>query len=489
MRAIRLAGAVALVAVAFGGAASAVSLNPQGFGQALVYPYYTVNRGQATLISVVNASDAGKAIEIRVREGYNGRGVLEFVALLGAHDVWTMSLSQPADEGAAILRTTDTSCTLPSIPAAGEALRTRAYDGTGIAPLDGGPTGSARTREGFVEIFAAGDVVPGSATDHAITHVAGAVPPCGTLPQAWESDLVAPSNTLFGSGAIVDVAQGTFYPYNADAIAGFTSFKLSPTKSTLPDPDVGITFDDAITDGAISGVATAYLDDATGRPHAIDYTTGVGAVSAVFMADAIYNEYLVATTLAAHTDWIVTFPTKQFYVDGAYGFVPQRPFEREFETPGHAPVEVSGVSYDREESALAFDENCTFCPSIEAPLALGYQVNVLPVGTDTAMPPSSPVLGSVLTSFEIPASGSAGNIMLRFDANGDHVLTFGVEPGFVPIDLVGLPVTGFMAYNVINANAQPGMLANYSGLFRHRSTMGCLGDADNCVAFPSGNGE
>ena len=39
-----------------------------------------------------------------------------------------------------------------------------------------------------------------------------------------------------------------------------------------------------------------------------------------------------------------------------------------------------------------------------------------------------------------------------------------------------------MAYNVINTNAQPGLLANYSGLFRHRSTTSCFGDISGCTA-------
>jgi hypothetical protein len=30
-----------------------------------------------------------------------------------------------------------------------------------------------------------------------------------------------------------------------------------------------------------------------------------------------------------------------------------------------------------------------------------------------------------------------------------------------------------MGYNVINANANPGLLANYSGMFRHRASRSC----------------
>ena len=33
---------------------------------------------------------------------------------------------------------------------------------------------------------------------------------------------------------------------------------------------------------------------------------------------------------------------------------------------------------------------------------------------------------------------------------------------------MGLPVTGFLVTNYVNANAAPGILGNYSGLYRHR---------------------
>ena len=44
----------------------------------------------------------------------------------------------------------------------------------------------------------------------------------------------------------------------------------------------------------------------------------------------------------------------------------------------------------------------------------------------------------------------------------------------------GLPATGFMVYNIINSNAQPGKLANYSGLFPHRASLSCSGNARGC---------
>ena len=52
----------------------------------------------------------------------------------------------------------------------------------------------------------------------------------------------------------------------------------------------------------------------------------------------------------------------------------------------------------------------------------------------------------------------------------------GVSPDIGDVTLNGLPATGYMGYNIINTNAQPGQLANYGGLFRHRASKSCSGD-------------
>ncbi len=412
MHATRAVSAAALLILFFASTASAVSLDPRGIGQALVYPYYTVNKGQDTLVSIVNAGDVGKTVEMRFREGYNARVVLQFLLFLSPHDVWTASLSSIADDGGALLKTSDTSCTDPAFPTAGQPLRSPDFDGSGAVPADDGPTSITRTREGFLEFIAIDDIVPGSPTDLAIAHTDGGAPDCEMIPNAWaSSDVVAPTATIYGSAAIVNVGQGTFFPYNADAIAGFTSIALRPDLNGTYPP--GPSFAAANSSEAVDGVATAYVADDSGRPIALDYAFGIDAVSAVFMADAIYNEYLVAHSLGANTDWVVTLPTKSFYTDPVYGTsVPAAPFESIF-AEGIAPAYVRGTAYDREEGTLDF--GCEgLCPPI-ATASLSYAVDVLPI--ENAVTPAlvSGVFGSTLTPFAIPPYGDDGQIALRFD--------------------------------------------------------------------------
>jgi hypothetical protein len=64
------------------GAAQAVSVNPDGLGQVLIYPYYTtqsvLNSPWNSLLSVVNTTGSTKAVKIRFREGKASAEVLDF---------------------------------------------------------------------------------------------------------------------------------------------------------------------------------------------------------------------------------------------------------------------------------------------------------------------------------------------------------------------------------------------------------------------------
>src|SRR5258708_19955410 len=49
--------------------AEAVYKNPDNTGQVLIYPYYTVQAGFSTYVTIVNTTSAAKALKIRFREG------------------------------------------------------------------------------------------------------------------------------------------------------------------------------------------------------------------------------------------------------------------------------------------------------------------------------------------------------------------------------------------------------------------------------------
>ena len=76
----------------FASVSNAVHINPEGLGQTLIYPYYSVNNGLNTTLSVVNTTDLTKAVKVRFLEGDNSIEVLDFNLYLSPYDVWVAGL-------------------------------------------------------------------------------------------------------------------------------------------------------------------------------------------------------------------------------------------------------------------------------------------------------------------------------------------------------------------------------------------------------------
>ncbi len=183
---------------------SAMTLNPRGIGQVLLYPYYTVNNHQQTLLSVVNTTAQGKALRVRFREGYNGRAVLEFNLFLIPHQTWTgavfaLSDAALAGDGAAILVASD-ACTYPDF----KSLPTQLPGNRPYQPFlpfaytdanaDTGPTDISRTREGSFEVIEMGEVT--GATLEAISPANRSAGNCSAVQKAAAAipaaDITAP---------------------------------------------------------------------------------------------------------------------------------------------------------------------------------------------------------------------------------------------------------------------------------------------------------
>jgi len=476
----------------------AVVLNPRGTGQVLIYPYYTVNH-QQTLVSVINTTAHGKALKVRFREGYDGRDVANFNVYLGPYDSWVGSAFDTSSDGsgAAAIATNDNSCTVPAFPLApvpgtlhaltfSNANYSQGDYGTPTG-TDHGPTSLARTREGFFEIIEMGEVVDQATgspkTLEAITPVNGKPPGCAQVQNAWASggywttnattDLGPPAGGVYGAAGIVDVAQGTLYAFDATAIEGFSDI-VQHTGPSNAKPN----FSTAVTDSA-HDIATAYVPIGNAMIRA-DYpasTRGVDAVSAVLMADTLYNEYDVEPALGAASDWLITLPTKQFYVDPAIvGTTPESflaPFQQVFGENGFTPDPENscfqlgqGHQFDREGAGLA-----EF--SSPPPVFICNETLVLSFGPakgDTQTPVSgalqSKLWGGGVPDPEYVPPFASGHSSLRF-------LSLGLRPSTTGNSFGGQPAIGFLAVNYINANVTPGVLSNYSAVYPHRASASC----------------
>lgn len=496
--------------------ASAVNLNPDGLGQVLIYPYYTVNQNGnslnnlQTLFSVVNTTDQGKAVKVRFVEGYNSREVRDFHLYLSPYDVWTANLFKlPLDEQANLI-TADESCTVPDIKDAPASSAIGKFpDGRSYlrftnarysgAFADGGPTGLERTREGHFEIIEMGTVTNESEGSlDAITHVAGVPSDCGQVIGAWvgvpagywiqdpNTDIDPPTGGLFGATLLVDLLDGTAAAYSADAIDAFLTGDqnlhnvpgdVNPSLSSVGGADPQVTayvFDNGSLIQATYGAAVG-----AGR--------NVDAVSALFMHDELFNEYVLGGIAAANTDWVITFPTKRYYVDRIIvgpGPIALPPFALTFN--GTADVEVGLFPFDREEASPgsctgsdADNPNCGVCfspcddPTFDTPV-LSYEAQIISFqsAADFDADPTSPLLGSALASNVDVRADNLSEGWMRVSLNPTteiHALSASTE-GEV---FYGLPATGFAVQNFQNANVTPGNLANYSGLWKHKGSRSC----------------
>ncbi|MBO9665082.1 hypothetical protein [Dokdonella sp.] len=452
------------------GPAAAVSLNPKGLGQALIYPYYTVNNHQDTLLSVINTGNTGKALKVRFLEGYNGRPALDFLVFLAPLDTWVAAVSavDPADPtSGAKLVTNDNSCIDGSNKE--KTFVTYGFDGQSPGfPADGGPQDIARVREGYFEIVTLGDVDPASDTSEIISpsYQSGQIlpPDCSRLNvDAALADLIPPNDGLMGSAMIVNAGDGIFYSYNASALTGFTDRVLMPPEDTLAQAN-------SAASRRHGAVATISTND--GSPLTLDYDRGIDAVSAALMADTLYNEFLTASSMGANTDWVVTFPTKAFYVDKqTYPSSTTAPFFEPF-TDGRSRATTSATQYDRKSQSSP-----EACEAVPGPSCLAFrpffehQVNVVGFLPNPDARAPSGVLGSHLTAHVEPFWEEGWMRVDLATHDGGHALSGGRTLDGANVQLNGLPVVGFMAYNVINTQAQPGKLSNYSGTFEHRSTI------------------
>lgn len=281
--------------------ASAVALNPDGLGQGLVYPYYTVQASNGdnmnTFVSIVNHASATKAIRVRFREGRGGKEVASFNLFLGPSDIWTGAVVPGTANEAAVLVTADKSCTGPAIAASGLVFQNALYTGAGGDTLG---AGLDRTREGFIEAIEMATLT--GATASAVRMTSGVPVNCAATQSIPSGDVAAPGGGLSGSVTLINVANGMDFAVNAEALA-----ELSTQPFYRPPGD-------AYPDFNAAEIAPTSVVMANGAVYRSTWSRPVDAVSAVLMRSNAMGEYVLDAATRSNTDFALTFPTRQFYV-------------------------------------------------------------------------------------------------------------------------------------------------------------------------------
>lgn len=484
-KSIYLAVAAGLGAVGMAGTASAVNINSNGLGEVLIYPYYTVRGGTDTYMSIVNTTNSVKAVKVRFTEGRNSREVLDFNLYMSPYDMWTGAVV--ATTNGAKLVTADKSCTSPAIPASGVDFVNYAFSGAvveGIVTVnaaDGVNDASLdRTREGYFEVIEMG-IVTNAAIMTGVTHVGGVPANCGVVntaamtalpgmgPAGGLNAVLPPEGGLAGTATLINVAAGTDAAYDPIALASFSNANIwDAPGSVYPDltkaaPAQSIVF----KAGAVitSNWAAATAD----------------AVSAVLMHDNVINEFVLDTATLSGTDWVVTMPTKRYYVPVNDGVAPApavasgiNPFTKAYwttgpgATAGGACEPVTLQYYDREEGSVT--SGVLFSPMpVAAGNALCWESTVVTFNNSNVLAsnnvvnvPVSMQNGWLKATFNTATGGVAG--LTAGAGNLGHTLTSAEAHVYR-----GLPVTGFMVQDFVNGNVS-GVLSNYAGNFNHKTT-------------------
>lgn len=491
-----------LSALGVTGAAQAVNVNPDGLGQVLLYPYYTVRsiNGNAynTLLSVVNSTGSVKAVKVRFLEGKNSREVLDFNLYLSPYDVWTAALLQTST--GAMIKTDDTSCTVPPIPAGGQEFVNYAYAGSSV---DGSTTSLDRTREGYFEIIEMGVITQATYAAYA-THTAswarGAIPlsvpldptvafNCNGIVNADGSGVmsgyvVAPTGGLFGGETLVNVFDGTDYTADPVALDAFTATPLW-YQSGLTNPSL------AQVNPKVSTVFASYGSSLTTEMVQTSWTlpgsNAVDPVSAVLLHENVMNEYVVdPAQSSAGTDWVVTFPTKRFYYpirwiwsDGSITLQVEALFQRNYNDG--ACDNVGLYLYDREERGPT--TTVQFSPQLTSTPQICWEANVVTFNNSAVF--GSTNVRNVPTP--VPGGTPAGWMRINFPSGASsiylgsyHTLVGGTTTRTSPAGTVttaslatyfGLPTIGFAAHRYTYNNmptATGTVLSNYGGTFIHK---------------------
>lgn len=442
--------------------AHAVNINPGGYGEAIILPYYTVNNGLNTLLTINNSTDQVKAVKIHFREGKEGKAVLSFNAYLAPQDIWVAGLvpivstvpGHTGEDAASILHF-DESCT-PFLSFEQQFLPFE-------IDAESEDTNLKRSREGYIEILEMGELDPFTGLGEAATFGYGSEVPraCADIDMALSSgvwndtdgdlteQLLPISGGLSATVGIIDVAEGTLYSYDGIAFENFypsgSIFHTPPGDTRVP------SLEQADTTSVIFN---------NGEPISTEWEQGFQAISALLMKSQVESFYTVDASLDAKTEMVFSFPTKRLHP------IDEAPFAALGTTQDAGCASYQLSMYDRNSNNQCFYGNYCLFNQNKSPQPPPIQVqmcgsiNVLQMFRQDAQPNELPsrILGSEYFDYRNIQSSvaEAGKIKVNFSQS----LTAPNNDSYT-----GMPVIALTFEKYTNANAAPGLLAQYGGIY------------------------
>ncbi|WP_279210527.1 cell surface protein [Delftia acidovorans] len=520
----------------FAGAASAdVTVNAKGEGQMLVLPYYTVQNGNSTAFQITNTDTTkAKAVKVRFRGGFNSDDILDFQVFLSPGDVWAAQIAKDAD-GLARLFTSDTSCTLPAkmnerkdgIPFVTTRLSNKNWDAKAK---------NAQTLEGYVEIIQMADIVNvegelvkrDSTTNKRnlyqnVKHVSG-VAPCGsfiaeelvklktaelldnaskpsTAPDIFDLGLRAPTvGTLSGSWYVIDVANSTTFSGELVALshtaANVKRVIYSPQSTaaladtTLSTDEFLGTSDPLIKTTAANPVKPAYVNTQffdlpdlstsfdvaqTNAGNNTAANASLGLVSGAFSTASVANQFLAVGGLNASTDWVLSMPSRRYYVAANYAA------EKYTKAAGANDAYVIAGTVTPASTVLTaanitVDTDGRICvPTAASGVTMRDREETMITGSEIDFSPGTAagrlnVCGEVSVLSFLPAGMAAQSDVTGAKISWSKVADLKFEAGWASANFDGaVPVLASAFLKAKNGAAAQGTVGNYGVTWKHIS--------------------
>jgi hypothetical protein len=448
--------------------ANSAFLNPDRTGQVLIYPYYTSNGSNQSLLSVVNTKADNKALKVRFFDGKNAVPVFSFNVYLAPRGMWTAGIFDGAlinQPSTIVLRSFETNCVpgLPQRPLSNllltEAVATRSVSNSG---------------EGYVEIIEMASY-PNSTRLSTFS--------CQRINDAFaQNDLFAdsvgpPTGGLTGNLAIVNSGEGSYINYAATTIDGFRESAMHTLPGDLL-PNLASAKPESMVFIGGKLVRSSWL--ASTQTLSNGPGTQIDAVSALFAADELINEFNKQTGFAGLSEWVVSFPTRRFYTSGQFDNLADVP---PFISDGGIPpnpgcLTTQAIERDRQGIRFRFCLTAVCIPGFDNQrLKYCNSVNVVRFGGNS----SQRILGSNLEQ-SLGFSTPAGTFSLKLSEVAVDIPPFTREmrPSLEGHRFHGLPAIGFWALQIQNLQAVPNKFI-YGGAVDHVPVRRCtLANGDAC---------
>jgi hypothetical protein len=457
--------------------AQAVFRNPNGVGEVLLLPHYSVNNDLNTLVEVVNTTDQGKAIKINIKERWFGEAVISYNVYLGPHDSWSFALLPDNSEVSGLFGdqgmkhlTIDDSCTpgleRPGFIASPDLIRE--------------PYFLPRVRDGFIEILEMG-VLTGAALQAVGTNQAQGASDCALINDNWSPggnwtensshELLPASGGLSADVSLINVSEGINYGFPAVALSDF-----------YPEDVIHHTAWDGAAVSLDLGSDVAWLPHETGFRQ-LRFDQGIDAVNATLMSHEFEVSFYLDDPVNGLTEIILNLPTKEHMrisssSPGA-GYLP--PFNMAYDASQN-PDDRCGLY--QAYSGFAFgawvfnDDFAGFTTPFQDtdfPFQNRYHSQSCYAGLSYVPRHSVPWDNAALLS----GASHFDNLMSPFDDSG-FARFFTV--GSIPLtgtevatgdlwQVNGIPLLGVVLQRYTNGGAGPGLLAQYGGarLIKSRS--------------------